>query len=599
MNNVIAFKVLLAAIGIGQFLVVPYFSNMALSGKAILFTLISVLFGYYLFKKQKVFFIPKIILPLIGLAISFGLSLFFSVQPGVGVVQFGYYFICLLFCLVVVNFPISDQYIARGILSLLQYTGLLIALLCLYQYAHWLVFGESSIVLIPYLLPPGGSRVGGVYGQPNLTALILLLSLFSWFFRIVHSIHERSCVLRILYFTAFFIVSTAFFLTGSRAGLLALSGLVIGIIFLVRKQYRIELQKFILPSFILILTYAIVSLPHSVVGTTGPGSHASFSIDARFFLWAVSVLQFIDHPFLGVGLDHFKLFIPNYSLPAHDLLGFIEYETMGYSNWAHNEPLQIVAESGLAGLLFLGLFSFSLFRYARNEIAKHKEISLTLVMAFLLVPFFIQGLLSWPFRHPGLLFIFFLILGCFLRNSNGLSIPFTLPFKVLSILTLLIIISTASYLAVNENYLLDAKREAKYEGCGDLEIERLANNAFIGFATMKSVLPMCLKGEHKILNEKVLLEKYRPYYEKLANLQGTYQQWHNLALVYYMLENYENSKKAISMSLERQPTFADGWAFLHRLNIEEAARATGQPIETFIPPEKNYSVDFYDSVFKN
>ena len=52
-----------------------------------------------------------------------------------------------------------------------------------------------------------------------------------------------------------------------------------------------------------------------------------------FVFWTWSILIFRDHPWLGVGLDRFKFFLPSHTLAAHDLLGFVPYEAMGFANW--------------------------------------------------------------------------------------------------------------------------------------------------------------------------------------------------------------------------------------------------------------------------
>ena len=262
-------------------------------------------------------------------------------------------------------------------------SGVVAALLGLYEYARFLLLGPTRRMVIPYLLPPDDSpRVGGMYGQPNLFALFLVLVLIGFFLVYLHDRRpslNRSSWLRFLPFS---LVSTVFFLTGSRSGQLAL-GVVLPLLFWLVTSRRYLCDR---PDqrreFFLLLGCLVLGLG---MGKALPGliaffSHALSPADprgrrrwlsmvpcaragdgsGRILLWATSLLLFLHHPWLGIGPDNFKLLLANFQVRAHDLLGFVTFEDFGYGYWSHNEILQLMAELGVGGLVVALALAFYL-----------------------------------------------------------------------------------------------------------------------------------------------------------------------------------------------------------------------------------------------
>lgn len=74
----------------------------------------------------------------------------------------------------------------------------------------------------------------------------------------------------------------------------------------------------------------------------------------RTYIWRSSIEMFLDHPITGVGIGVFSVEYPNYRLPeAHEVI----------ISFAHNLPLNLLAESGILGLL--SFFSFLTYIYKR------------------------------------------------------------------------------------------------------------------------------------------------------------------------------------------------------------------------------------------
>ena len=589
----------LAVIGIIQFLVVPIFSNMALGAKVVLFLIFVIFLAMEMVRKKEEWILPVVFIPLVCLAAVFLISLSYSTLPLIGIVDFGTFAIALLFCLLVANIPCEYESLQKGIQDWLKIIGVIVALLCLYQYVDFLLYGQKTEILIPYLLPPGSIRVNGVYGQSNMTALLLCLSIIAFLSGYISRKNITSSFNKNLYDAGLFTVSLAFILTGSRAGYLSLILTSIIFIFLIlRKSNYYPVSLFKKPFLIIAIAFFVTLVPVASDIIPSANTHVAISVDARFFFWMDSILTFKDFPILGAGLDHFKVFLPSHARQAHDILGFIEYGSMGYSDWAHNEYLQILAESGIIGFLCLSVFLILFFHLMFKEVLYKKNQDTDRTCLFLMtIPFFNQGMFSWPFRHPALLCIFFLILGALLVKTPAFRVTLSSFSKTIIMVILVVFFLATSYFSYKENHFLQLKQEVKKSGCRTAAIIPAMDDSYLGFKLMREVLPMCVQ-DGNFLNDSTLVEKYLPYFEKIAYLQGTYSQWYNLGLVYRSLGDYDRAEKALKKSVERQPEFELGWSVLHSLHIEEAVRQTGRPMADFLPPEKTLSTDYYDSIFK-
>lgn len=65
----------------------------------------------------------------------------------------------------------------------------------------------------------------------------------------------------------------------------------------------------------------------------------------RLLTWAGTLRMIAEHPLLGVGHEHFKVYYPLYRSPVEAEFHSVHH----YVNQAHNEPLQILAEAGIPG----------------------------------------------------------------------------------------------------------------------------------------------------------------------------------------------------------------------------------------------------------
>ena len=598
MNNRLMSKLLLVALGVMQFLIVPIFSSQSMGGKVAFFSLVVILLTLIMLWQQSEWLLPWALIPLVGLVLTSIVSLSVSTLPGIGVVDLGTLAAGGLLCLLVANLAQEENVLLEWMFRWLQILGVIMAALCLYQYLDWVLAGTKTTTLIPYLLPPGNQRVNGVYGQPNLTALFLVLSMIS--FLRAYSTHKnplngwRGPFLGV----GFLFVVSAFFLTGSRSGLVAFFVVIfILVCWQIRGRLQFPRRSLITIFLLIVLGFLFSKLPLSPEITSVGFSRPELSTDARFIYWVSSVLIWLRSPFVGVGLDHFKLFLPSYAPQAHDILGFVNFDAMGYTNWAHNEYLQTLAEAGIAGFVFLLAFVIMLLRNSLSLKSSNGANDSLYFLFLLILSFLIQGMFSWTFRHPALLFVFFLIAGIVLSKSPGVCFKARFSGRVLVTLSLLATFPVIGYISCQQYRFVQLKLMAKEHGCASASILSAMNDPYLGFDMMREVLPICV-SDAAFFKNRPLVEDFKPYFVKISDLQGTYSQWYNLGLVYRSLGDYPRAEAALKKAVERQPVFELGWSVLHALHAEEASRKTGRPLADFLPSEKTHSVDFYDSFFK-
>lgn len=587
-------RVVFVALFCVQFLVIPTFANMAEGGKVAVFSFFILGLAVYLVLQGRVLHLPKVLIPLICLFFVFSFSLLSSQWPYVGIVQLFTYGVGLIFCLLVINLATDRDFLLNSIFAWFRIIGLVVAILCLYQYVDWVLFGPKATTLIPYLLPPGSSRVTGVYGQANLTALLLAVSMIAYFSYYLSDSTSLGRYKQFYIDISLLLVSTAFFLAKSLGGLLGFYVFLCLLLLLIYRKKMVFQRRKLLKVFLLLSAgYIISHLPLSDVTYT----KSQINIESRYIFWTASFLMFLKSPWLGVGLDHFKMYIPTYARPSHDLLGFVQFEAMGYTNWSHNEYLQVLAESGLVGFLLLLIFSIWLIRIFYVEAKSVQPDSRKLILYLMFTPFFVQGMFSWNFRHPALFFVFFLLLGLAVSDAPYLKIKIKNSIKLL----FSVLIIASFYIVIIGTYkeyeYVQLKKQIKNNGCQGNEIFSLIDDPYLEFKILRELLPLCLKDD-SFLDNQILVERLEPYFLKITRSQGTHSQWYNLGLIYRSLGEYDLAESSFRESVERQPVFELGWAVLHAIHIEEAARQTGQPIEDFLPPEKSSSVDF-DNLFSN
>lgn len=126
---------------------------------------------------------------------------------------------------------------------------------------------------------------------------------------------------------------------------------------------------------------------------------AASSDSSRIVLYKVALTLFKTHPILGIGFNGYPLF--PYGLLDPTFEGANEIGAH-----AHNIYLQIASETGLVGLVFFGLFLYSLFRLVR----KSKATPITLALGAIVASFLLLGLVDhylWTYNSGRMMFFLF------------------------------------------------------------------------------------------------------------------------------------------------------------------------------------------------
>ncbi len=484
---------------------------------------------------------------------------------------------------------------------------LVVALLGIYEFFSFFLCGKSTLPLIPYLLPPDLSyRVAGIYGQPNFTALLLLTGLLVYFYAYLHDKVFETVWLYRLRYLPFLAVAVAFFLTGSRAGQLALALTVLPLCWLVIRRCYLRdkpvqrRQFFVLCALLVgafVIAYAL-NLGFSVQGTRALSS-TGISTDTRFVLWTAAVLMFFDHPWLGIGLENYKFFLPKYVNSAHDLLGFVEYEAMSYTAWAHNEFLQLSCEGGIIVMIALiGVvvcLLYPLFMYFRGE---RNWPPLKLYSHIFLVPFVIQSMFSWPMRYAPLLILFFSFGALLLSQYRGVCVTLSEiqrnGIRILAVCCLFLTLFASSQELRMGSLVKDVKVNGPQNSFS--EFEELASRGYTEYPLLMKMVPQYVRAA--VYNkDAVFAEQILPYVKRLTELHGAHWQWSYLAHVYLLLNRRDDAMVAVTKAIELWPPKEEHWRFQHYLNMLKASERTGRTVDDFLPLQPGQSAEDLKEIF--
>jgi O-antigen ligase len=502
----------------------------------------------------------------------------------------------------IVHITIENHHIVILFNSLLILAGLVGAILGLYEFVHFIMFGPSSGMVIPYILPPDvTSRVAGVFGQPNHFALFLNVALLGIFFQYIHlAPYNHKSLTSVLRFLPPAIIAFVLFLTTSRAGLLACIAILLFLMWLLARGYylsgnfsaqkefwclTISVLSGLLFGFLLVGNY-LEFLGLSIGGGVAERYQNVSGVNTgiRFMFWAIALSVFKDYPWLGIGLDNFKFVSVPYRYKAGQILGFVDFDLFRYSKWTHNEFLQILCEGGvltilpIIALIFLFLFGF------RRCILKKKSPRCLYLHLFLL-PFFIQSNFSWPLRHTSLAVLFFCLVGFLLAEYSHWTIKISTFIRRSFIFLLIISFFFAGSLFYQELQIGSFYRSYPPNGdtngkLGALEI--VSNQPYAQLRVLRRAIPaytkLALKSDTDDFARGLL-----PFAEQLTQLQSHEVHWLNLALLYFRVDERQKAAFSVKKAIDLRPNFSLACDFEHYLNMLTASEKTGRPIEEFFP----------------
>ncbi len=267
-----------------------------------------------------------------------------------------------------------------------------VALLGIAEY----VFGKQELLFVDLeRFGNLGSRVCATYQNPNFFALYLVLT--SPMLLIGFLDHTRKKFLRLLSGLGFLAVLGCIVLTWTRGAWLGI--VIAAVLFLLLYSP----QSFVLLCFSpFFFKLAAPFLPFSVtdrlLSILGRGDS---SIHYRLYTWTGVERMHNAYPFgIGVGEESFRAIYPRFAVSGTERVMH-----------AHRLDLQILAESGWAGLLLFVLFLVFLFLRIFHGLYRMRDLSrLTLLCCFCaLVGALVMGAFDYIWYHFGNFTLFFML----------------------------------------------------------------------------------------------------------------------------------------------------------------------------------------------
>lgn len=307
--------------------------------------------------EDKYFFQPTTLnLPMLLFILTMTISLWRSQSLMVSLkdyILFLFYF--FIYFIIVNNIINKNQFVS--LIHLLFFTSFLIALYTLVQYYGF----DFYLYDIPHLT----STVGQKNWISNYLTLVFPL-IFSFF---LLEVNKKAKIILFLLLT---ILYATLMICQSR-GIWISIGLTTFFASFIIFRFNLwrSFQKNSRWLIILLIVFIIITIIYS---TDNPLNRSRMtvveraltildeqdpSINTRFLIWKITLQMIKDKPFLGSGIGTFKInYLPYQAEYLKDSLHYLKY--FGVAGEAHNEYLQIAAETGLIGL---GLFIWMIFSF--------------------------------------------------------------------------------------------------------------------------------------------------------------------------------------------------------------------------------------------
>lgn len=301
--------------------------------------------------------------------------------------------------------------------------GLAIAMLGLVQQATWngrilwffvpLDWGAPMLDVVP--------RASGPFVDPDhfagLLAMIFPLAISGTFFGSPLVSSRWSNGYRIACAVTSFVLMAAIIMSQSRAGWIGLAlGVTLVMLLTSRKEEGVEnsagSRRWVLAGASLMLVLAMLFIGASGRGQVSTRVQNSLDTDAglpsRVNAWAGGLEVVKDFPAVGMGLRAWpELFAQYRSRPWSDL----------YFAEAHNDYLQLIAETGMVGLALAAWFILRAgsFIYRRYAVLPQKILPIEAALVTALVVMCVIEFFDFDLQIPAIAFFFAMILGLAIR----------------------------------------------------------------------------------------------------------------------------------------------------------------------------------------
>lgn len=211
----------------------------------------------------------------------------------------------------------------------------------------------------------GGGLVRGasIFSDQNDMALNMNMI---WPLALFLGFGEKKRLWKLLYFAAVGVLIAAVIISNSRGGLL---GLVAVMLFAWWKLPVSKIKSTFLVCLI-ILSIAFLAPPSfwdkmKTMQTEGVERGTSAS---RIYMWKVAFAEFLDNPFIGVGVNNYGVWLPDYVNTKVEFdRDAMSKDTTFYGRVCHSVYFTLLSETGAVGAALFLLMLFPLFRAMGSE----------------------------------------------------------------------------------------------------------------------------------------------------------------------------------------------------------------------------------------
>lgn len=358
--------------------------------------------------------------------------------------------------------------------------------------------------LAKYIVPwleVDGSRLLGPWGQPNLTALSILVALIS-LVSMFHNAGRR-------FFPAFVFCSLIFIYSGIMTGSRAWLVLFFGYLFLlllsgirgkdndvgILKRFNRKVVGTLLVIFCLVYPVSgildeYIASPLQKLGILDRNSasemlkrHTDFSGRARIHEWTKVIYypDLAENVWIGYGVGRYGVFSNEVTL-----LENAEGHNGKYWDNAHNILIMALVEGGVVGFIFvvafLGLIAFLLLR----NLLDGKSVYYCCLMAVLMA----QNLVEFSFWYTPFLFLFLILVGLTFEARSfvfsSIWIPRFLCFVFFVTASASILLAVKDYVDITRYYYYSFYGTDNRDRRDDLTLDLAKGNIFIGYAAWET-----------------------------------------------------------------------------------------------------------------
>jgi tetratricopeptide (TPR) repeat protein len=444
-------------------------------------------------------------------------------------------FSCMGFFLAYMTFPRKNKILMINFMVII---GGLIALYGILQ-----KFGGVWRIQVPRM-----GRVFSTFGNPNFFASFLV-GLIPVSFA---SFAERKKIWKVIFIVLMLI---ALYYTYSRGAWLGLFGIAIFWWFVRVKKNRI---KSIVVLLLCILVFGFFTRKQWMRHTH------------RLIIWRDTLVMAVKNPVTGVGLGQYHSEVPSHA--SNELLKALP-QGQFIVNYAHNEFLEVLAETGIIGM---GLYLWILAVFYISAFRKHRVDNITLGAVSGVTGLLIQSGVSVSIRFAVASVWLFIIMGIALRpDEDPPQLKFMFDWRLIPVLVLSAAMIYSGKKVVEP--LVSHKKLVKEVDFFDRsqEYSEESLNKEIGRNPQKALAYYKLGWEQA---KKKRFAEAIENFNKAISLDGSMVgAYNNLGNIYYTIGQPAQAMKYYKEALRRNPSLIDahfnlGYIYYHQGRLKEATR---------------------------